>query len=74
MGVSTIKIIWHVMVKEARPSLVLGLTIATIGLIGATAMAGLVGAGGRGDRWQIVICATFLLRGCQTHLREHCER
>ncbi len=41
MGVSTIKIIWHVMVKEARPSLVLGLTIATIGLIGATAMAGL---------------------------------
>ena len=49
MGVSTIKIIWHVMVKEARPSLVLGLTIATIGLIGATAMAGLVGAGGLGD-------------------------
>ena len=48
MGVSTIKIIWHVMVKEARPSLVLGLTIATIGLIGATAMAGLVGAGGLG--------------------------
>ena len=30
MGVSTIKIIWHVMVKEARPSLVLGLTIATM--------------------------------------------
>jgi len=49
MGVSTIKIIWHVMVREARPSLVLGLTIATIGLIGATAMAGLVGAGGLGD-------------------------
>ncbi|WJE53200.1 methionine ABC transporter permease [Bacillus cereus] len=49
MGVSTVKIIWHVMVREARPSLVLGLTIATIGLIGATAMAGLVGAGGLGD-------------------------
>jgi D-methionine transport system permease protein len=49
MGISTRKIIWHVMVREARPSLVLGLTIATIGLIGATAMAGLVGAGGLGD-------------------------
>ncbi|MGG0274447.1 methionine ABC transporter permease [Bacillus rhizoplanae] len=49
MGISTRKIIWYVMVREARPSLVLGLTIATIGLIGATAMAGLVGAGGLGD-------------------------
>lgn len=49
MGIKTHHIIWHVMVREARPSLILGLTIATIGLIGATAMAGLVGAGGLGD-------------------------
>ena len=49
MGIKTRDIIWHVMVREARPSLILGLTIATIGLIGATAMAGLVGAGGLGD-------------------------
>lgn len=49
MGIPTHKIIWHVMVREARPSIVLGLTIATIGLIGATAMAGLVGGGGLGD-------------------------
>ncbi|MFC0473361.1 methionine ABC transporter permease [Halalkalibacter kiskunsagensis] len=49
MGIKTRHIIWHVMVREARPSLILGLTIATIGLIGATAMAGLVGAGGLGD-------------------------
>ncbi|CAM4373041.1 metal ABC transporter permease [Bacillus manliponensis] len=49
MGISNMKIIWHVMIREARPSLILGLTIATIGLIGATAMAGLVGAGGLGD-------------------------
>ncbi|GAE25466.1 methionine ABC transporter permease protein [Halalkalibacter wakoensis JCM 9140] len=49
MGIKTQHIIWHVMVREARPSLILGLTIATIGLIGATAMAGLVGAGGLGD-------------------------
>ena len=47
------------MVKEARPSLVLGLTIATIGLIGATAMAGLVGAGGLGFS---IPLRTFTLR------------
>ncbi|TYR81555.1 ABC transporter permease [Priestia megaterium] len=49
MGISTQKIIWHVVVREARSGIILGLTIATIGLIGATAMAGLVGAGGLGD-------------------------
>ncbi|HLR03279.1 MAG TPA: methionine ABC transporter permease [Virgibacillus sp.] len=49
MGIKTRHIIWHVMVREARPSIILGLTIATISLIGATAMAGLVGAGGLGD-------------------------
>ncbi|WP_239256280.1 methionine ABC transporter permease [Listeria ilorinensis] len=48
MGVSTFKIIFFVVVREARSGIVLGLTIATIGLIGATAMAGLVGAGGLG--------------------------
>ena len=49
MGISTRKIIWYVLIREARSSIVLGLTIATIGLVGATAMAGLVGAGGLGD-------------------------
>jgi len=49
MGISTLKIIWYVVVREARSGIILGLTIATIGLIGATAMAGLVGAGGLGD-------------------------
>jgi len=49
MGIKTRYIIWHVMLREARPSIVLGLTIATVSLIGATAMAGLVGAGGLGD-------------------------
>ncbi|MCP7035118.1 ABC transporter permease [Listeria monocytogenes] len=48
MGISTPKIIWSVVIREARSGIVLGLTIATIGLIGATAMAGLVGAGGLG--------------------------
>ncbi|WP_404460061.1 methionine ABC transporter permease [Sutcliffiella horikoshii] len=49
MGIKTKDIIWSVMIRESRSSIVLGLTIATIGLIGATAMAGLVGAGGLGD-------------------------
>src|SRR5690625_3501072 len=49
MGIKTHQIIWHVMVREARSSIVLGLTIVTISLIGATAMAGLAGAGGIGD-------------------------
>ncbi|WP_140322002.1 methionine ABC transporter permease [Oceanobacillus rekensis] len=49
MGIKTRQIIWNVMLREARPSIILGLTIATVSLIGATAMAGLVGAGGLGD-------------------------
>ena len=49
MGIKRRQIIWHVLLREARPSIILGLTIATVGLIGATAMAGLVGAGGLGD-------------------------
>lgn len=49
MGVKRRSIVWNVLLREARPSIILGLTIATIGLIGATAMAGLVGAGGLGD-------------------------
>lgn len=49
MGIKTSAIIWHVILREARPSIVLGLAIAAVGLIGATAMAGMVGGGGLGD-------------------------
>jgi D-methionine transport system permease protein len=49
MGIKTRHIVWNVLLREARPSIILGLTIATVSLIGATAMAGLVGAGGLGD-------------------------
>ena len=49
MGIKRRSIIWHVLLREARPAIILGLTIATVSLIGATAMAGLVGAGGLGD-------------------------
>lgn len=49
MGATRSQIIFRIMLREARPGIVLCLTIATIGLIGATAMAGAVGAGGLGD-------------------------
>ncbi|EPY6470270.1 methionine ABC transporter permease [Clostridium sporogenes] len=47
-GASNIQIIFKVMVKEAIPSINLNLTLATITILGLTAMAGAVGAGGLG--------------------------
>lgn len=49
MGASPVQIIFKFIVPEARSSLILNMTTATISLIGATAMAGAVGAGGIGD-------------------------
>ncbi|WNK42170.1 methionine ABC transporter permease [Pantoea agglomerans] len=49
MGATTLQTIWYFMMPEAASSLVLALTTATIGLLGATAMAGTVGGGGIGD-------------------------
>ncbi|NIF20169.1 methionine ABC transporter permease [Candidatus Pantoea multigeneris] len=49
MGATTWQTLWHFMLPEAASSLVLALTTATIGLLGATAMAGTVGGGGIGD-------------------------
>ncbi len=49
MGATTFQTIWYFMLPEAASSLVLALTTATIGLLGATAMAGTVGGGGIGD-------------------------
>lgn len=49
MGIKRHQIVLNVLVREARSGIILGLTIASVGLVGATAMAGLVGAGGLGD-------------------------
>lgn len=49
MGASYFEIIWHFLLPEAKGSLILSVTTGTIGLIGATAMAGAIGAGGVGD-------------------------
>jgi len=49
MGASPLQIISKVLIPEALPSLVLGLTITAVNLIGYSAMAGAVGGGGLGD-------------------------
>jgi D-methionine transport system permease protein len=49
MGATPWQIIWRFLLPEALSSLILAATIATIGLIGASAMAGAVGGGGLGD-------------------------
>ncbi|WP_027725113.1 methionine ABC transporter permease [Tuberibacillus calidus] len=49
MGATTWQIIWKFLLPEALGSIILALTIAFIGLVGASAMAGAVGAGGLGD-------------------------
>lgn len=47
-GASNIQIIFKVMVKESLPSLISGITLTAITLLGYSAMAGAVGAGGLG--------------------------
>lgn len=49
MGASNFEIVWHFILPEAKASLILSVTTGTIGLIGATAMAGAIDAGGVGD-------------------------
>ena len=49
MGASTGRIIWSVLLVEARTSLLVGVTIAIGTILGYSAMAGAVGGGGLGD-------------------------
>ena len=49
MGASYYEIVRYFLLPEAKGSLILSITTGTIGLIGATAMAGAIGAGGVGD-------------------------
>ncbi|MDA2356024.1 ABC transporter permease [Bacillus cereus] len=48
MGAKTSTIILKVLIPESLPALVSGITVTTIALVGYTAMAGVVGAGGLG--------------------------
>ena len=49
MGANTYQVIRYFLLPEAKASLVLALTTGSIGLLGATAMAGTIGGGGIGD-------------------------
>lgn len=49
MGAKTSTIIWKVLLPESLPALVSGITVTAIALVGYTAMAGVIGAGGLGN-------------------------
>ncbi len=49
MGSTTMQIIFKVLIPEALPSLIDGVTLTVINVIGYSAMAGAVGGGGLGD-------------------------
>lgn len=49
MGASPMQIIYKVLLSESLHSIVLGITLAVIALIGYSAMAGVLGGGGLGD-------------------------
>ncbi|MCL1631122.1 ABC transporter permease [Sporolactobacillus sp. CPB3-1] len=48
MGASRWQIVWKVLLPESLPSISSGMTVTLIALIGNTAMAGVIGAGGLG--------------------------
>ncbi|CEJ14627.1 D-methionine transport system permease protein MetI [bacterium YEK0313] len=49
MGASSLQIVLKVLLPEALPAIVLGLTLTAVSLIGYSAMVGAVGGGGLGD-------------------------
>ncbi|MDL4839932.1 methionine ABC transporter permease [Aquibacillus rhizosphaerae] len=49
MGAKTSTIVLRVLIPESMPALVSGITVTAIALIGYTAVAGVIGAGGLGD-------------------------
>lgn len=71
MGATNVQIITRVLVPEALPSIVNGLTLMLITLIGYSAMAGAVGGGGLGDiairygyqrfEWNVMLITVLIL-------------
>ena len=49
MGSTNGQIVWKVLLPEAMPSIVSGITMTIINIIGYSAMAGILGGGGLGD-------------------------
>lgn len=71
MGAKTSTIIFKVLLPESMPALISGITVTSIALVGYTAMAGVIGAGGLGNlayyegfqrsRSDIMIVATIII-------------
>ena len=80
MGASPMQIIYKVLLPESLHSIVLGITLAVIALIGYSAMAGVLGGGGLGDlgirygyqrfmpevMWPVVLVLIVLVQGIQS--------
>ena len=49
MGAKTSTLIWKVLIPESLPALLSGITVTAVALVGYTAMAGIIGAGGLGN-------------------------
>ena len=49
MGATNLQIVMKVLLPEAMPGIVAGLTISLVSLVGYSAMAGAIGGGGLGD-------------------------
>jgi D-methionine transport system permease protein len=49
MGATTMEIVFKVLLPESKPALISGITVTAIALVGYTAMAGVIGAGGLGN-------------------------
>ncbi|MDN7243568.1 methionine ABC transporter permease [Planococcus sp. N028] len=71
MGATTWTIIRKVLLPESKPALISGITVTAIALVGYTAMAGIIGAGGLGtlafldgfqrSREDVTVMATILI-------------
>ncbi|MHC0038973.1 methionine ABC transporter permease [Pseudoneobacillus sp. C159] len=71
MGAKTSTIIFKVLLPESMPALVSGITVTAISLVGFTAMAGVIGAGGLGNlaylegfqrsRFDVTLMATIII-------------
>lgn len=71
MGAKTSTIIFKVLIPESLPALISGITVTAVALVGYTAMAGIIGAGGLGNlafldgfqrnRQDVIMVATILI-------------
>lgn len=71
MGANKFQVIYKVLLPESLPAIVSGITVTAISLVGYTAMAGVIGAGGLGNlaylegfqrnQMGVTVVATFII-------------